>query len=229
MTQEKAWETICNCFNQERRLTVSVIAAFVLILSGCSIIAFNRYVGLGFIATGILLMTVTTHRARNNTVNPDLLYTRYFLTEWLKDYFEEPEFSNKYAYSDKELDTDWQGIVNSREFGGRYRGIEFRAAQVFTEMEFSNGIKDDENADIFEGRIWEFKAKLAFPELPEGFSVKYIEDKTLLFHNLYRENSPSVYWMPSPTPANMNIDDLEKEVRDSVEMYLEVIGKTQII
>lgn len=222
MTKEKAWELICGQFEREKKLIIQIGVAFLLLLTGCSVIVISRIAGIVIILCGAVFMTYVTKSSAKNSVDSDLLYRKYFLTEWLNDYFEDVQFSTKNAFSAQELDENWTHVTNSREFSGYYKGIKFRAAQIFTGNYTNPKIGEDMDEGIFEGRVWELEGILQLKAPDECYIVKHIENRTILLHNLYSISGPCNYWMPAPTKEMCDLDNLKKSVCDEIREYLQI-------
>lgn len=238
MTYDEAWAAIRRHFKKNRIMIITIVGCLVLILAGVSVTIWRYYVGLPVMLLGAVGMTLFLRIASRFVVDVDGIYEQYILNEWLSEKFSEVRFGGKGKITPKELknlpiwDSECGDIYVARAFSAEYNGLKLRAADVSVAEKTELGQKQskwdyNEPEYVFWGRFFEITG-LDITKVSEcdneNMKVRICEDKVYLYTNLYNETGAYPVWMQAPDSDDCNIEQLKKDVLDSISVYVEYLS-----
>lgn len=243
MNSEQAWDAILRQNKKNNAIVIKIIIALLFILAGVITLAFFTYAGIGMMLFGMFFMTFSIKRAGRKMVDTDSIYVKNILTPWLLELFDTVEFDCDDDFDDEELEEadywqdSWEQSQCARAFHGTYKGISFRAAEVFTySMPLVDGRKRhkydlDEPEYVFQGRIWEIAAMDCGKELLASdmadelgdMRILYRKGKLVLLHNLFTAEGTYPWWMQGPDGENPDKADMKNEVMESMHLYVKIM------
>ncbi|MCM1307612.1 MAG: hypothetical protein NC223_03340 [Butyrivibrio sp.] len=243
MTKEQAWEAICAQLKRGSRRTKIIVLSLAIIVLGAFTLIF--YVGIGLVAAGIVLLTVTTKRSKSNNIDVNSYYEKYILADCFSAVFDGAAFGKK-GFTAKELkaldafESDWSDTVCNRCFTASFHGYALRAAEVVLSGNpgaDSNriGWNYEEPICFFWGRVWEIEKECSPEELlamqqrlegaaAEGRLKLYSHGGRLyLLHNLYSATGAYPWWLPAPSGGDTDLERLEREAVESAREYARLL------